>query len=112
MTKKPVAPTHCEVCGEEPKHKQLRPLECVSGTWLCDLHQEYPKKVVVYVSIAECPSKTYDDNGQMYAESFRIPAGQRGRIIEQTAKIVKLKLWSGLVVSVVNKLFEAKWRKE
>jgi hypothetical protein len=33
------APTHCEVCGMPPQHKQKRPLEWIEATqeWTCDV---------------------------------------------------------------------------
>jgi len=63
-----------------------------------------------YVCTATCRGKFYDDNSVVTSEE--IAAGNKGVVIEQTEKIVKLRLRNGATVSVVAEVFAGKWRVE
>lgn len=109
MTKKTQPLPHCESCGLQIV-STMYPLREVDGQMICSRHKEYPVKQTMYVCKEKCRGNIYDDKD--VPASDEIGAGSQGVIVGQTAKVVKLKLMNGAVVSVVKGLFEKKWGKE
>lgn len=105
-------PTHCDQCGEEPKHKQLSPLKPIGSEWWCERCRKEAEKNAVYVCTKGCRAIALGE-GEEKDESIPVKAGTKGVMAPPVKSgLVRLRVQSGSLIEMATPVFVSKWRKE